>query len=1054
MRGAPKNHLEKRDRNEPRVTEDDLRFVSTPPSESALITTIYPRWSSVLPLIIKGLLFPPLAGFYRRLYYKHNTPGYLAKSIRYAFATLATTPPNHPSLPFYKLRLAQDLKSRYNLSGDCVYLTSALLLQRTAISALPADHPDINWHREHLHESYSLQYRKNGDISILDILSKLEETALASLPSGSPGALWWKSSRSLTYQLRYARTGSPSDLELQISCCISAMEPLDPTSATFLQRASRLSSAYVSRFEHYRVMDDLVLALFWGHYSLQKHVSVDSAEDAVRRQVLAVAYDTRYQFLGLLSDVNKSLDLTEQSIHQVPPRNVVSLDSQLNLGTRFLNRGQATRSQQDLDMAIKWLSKVLESYDSSNPTWAICAGNLSAAHLSRYSLQHSRLEDLEYAVDFGVRCVKSLGDTHPKSAAFQHKLSTALYNRYIRHRDRKDLDAAIQWSRSAIALTQSTTKQCFERQNLLANLYLASYRHTGFVDHLDQALELLTAVVASSLLDGNEHAEAYMDLAAVYASVYKRRGGTENRDAIIRWNTAAVHVASSDNPRLKVFKYQLGLEHHNRYNRLRQEEDLDIALKWTSEALDLSPDDDPMRSSYYAALAAIYTERHNLSRSAEDEQEAFASYRKAAQSLHSNPSFIWGNINRWARFAEAKERTQESLDAYSAAFRILPELFWLGNDMKSRHEALVAFGINDATTKAVAVIMLNANELWRPSDALILLPGGSIAHVVLHNVSIQEAGNKVEELKKTLKTYGIQTRRSELSRAGRVRVLETGARDSGFQSLLDWLWSHVVSRIYEALKDRGIHDGRLWWCPTGPFTHLPLHAAGPPTDYIHSYISNLGSLIRSRSLPTVMDRRITAIGLSDFGIGGHAPLPSVKSEIASIEGVVGKENVLTLLNDKATLANSIQALSEASWLHLACHGEQGNNQDPLRSRIILFNNEHLDLQTIIATSIPSAEFAFLSACETATGDADMRNEALHLAGGMLFAGFKAAIGTLWSIHDADGPIVAQSVYSYLFAEGQRPSALRTAEALHLAIRDLRMRGAPPHRWAPFIHIGI
>lgn len=203
-----------------------------------------------------------------------------------------------------------------------------------------------------------------------------------------------------------------------------------------------------------------------------------------------------------------------------------------------------------------------------------------------------------------------------------------------------------------------------------------------------------------------------------------------------------------------------------------------------------------------------------------------------------------------------------------------------------------------------------------------------------------------------------------------------------------------------------------------------------------------------------MDSKITAIGLSTFGTGAFSPLPSVLSEISSIKTAVGDENVVTLLNDEATLSNTVAALSRASWLHLACHGEQGNTQDPLKSRIILFNGENLDLQTIIATSTPSAEFVFLSACETATGDADMSNESLHLAGGMLFAGFKAAIGTLWSINDADGPVVAQSVYSRIFVEGQTPTASRTAEALHFAIKDLRMRGAPPHRWAPFIHIGI
>jgi CHAT domain-containing protein len=42
-----------------------------------------------------------------------------------------------------------------------------------------------------------------------------------------------------------------------------------------------------------------------------------------------------------------------------------------------------------------------------------------------------------------------------------------------------------------------------------------------------------------------------------------------------------------------------------------------------------------------------------------------------------------------------------------------------------------------------------------------------------------------------------------------------------------------------------------------------------------------------------------------------------------------------------------------------------------------------------------AFFAFLSACETAKGDHDYADEAVHLAASMLFAGFKSVIATMW-----------------------------------------------------------
>ncbi|KAJ6592346.1 hypothetical protein B0H19DRAFT_892705, partial [Mycena capillaripes] len=69
------------------------------------------------------------------------------------------------------------------------------------------------------------------------------------------------------------------------------------------------------------------------------------------------------------------------------------------------------------------------------------------------------------------------------------------------------------------------------------------------------------------------------------------------------------------------------------------------------------------------------------------------------------------------------------------------------------------------------------------------------------------------------------------------------------------------------------------------------------------------------------------------------------------------------------------------------------------------------------------------------------------------AGFRGAIGTLWSMNDLDGPVVAESVYSHLFWKGRQPEASDAAEALHLSIKKLKAQNVPYERWVPFIHIG-
>ena len=54
--------------------------------------------------------------------------------------------------------------------------------------------------------------------------------------------------------------------------------------------------------------------------------------------------------------------------------------------------------------------------------------------------------------------------------------------------------------------------------------------------------------------------------------------------------------------------------------------------------------------------------------------------------------------------------------------------------------------------------------------------------------------------------------------------------------------------------------------------------------------------------------------------------------------------------------------------------------------------------------------------------------------------------------DADGPFVAAIVYEEIMRdETLDPDSI--PYALDSAIRKLRQRRLPPHRWAPYIHVG-
>lgn len=128
--------------------------------------------------------------------------------------------------------------------------------------------------------------------------------------------------------------------------------------------------------------------------------------------------------------------------------------------------------------------------------------------------------------------------------------------------------------------------------------------------------------------------------------------------------------------------------------------------------------------------------------------------------------------------------------------------------------------------------------------------------------------------------------------------------------------------------------------------------------------------------------------------------------------------------------------------------------DPTKSALIL-EDGHLTLEEIVRLNLPNAEFAFLSACQTTTGDERLSEEAVHLAGAMLLAGYRGLVATMWSIQDDLAPEVADGFYTHIMQGDQQPDSRKAAEALYYSIQRLRKkRNVPLIDWIPYVHLGL
>jgi CHAT domain-containing protein len=256
---------------------------------------------------------------------------------------------------------------------------------------------------------------------------------------------------------------------------------------------------------------------------------------------------------------------------------------------------------------------------------------------------------------------------------------------------------------------------------------------------------------------------------------------------------------------------------------------------------------------------------------------------------------------------------------------------------------------------------------------------------------------------------------------------------------------------------------RIWWCATGPLAFLPIHAAGiygnsevgcNISDYVVSSCTpTLNTLINAYENHKTSQKFQGLLAVSQPNTPGQLALPNTTVEVAQIEKQGSNLGIHVLEGPVALVESVIKGMETHSWIHLACHVIQ-DRVEPTSSAFYLHDG-YLDLSTILTKSFPHSDFAFLSACQTATEDENLSEEAVHLAAGLMLAGYHSVIATMWSIRDKDAPIITDHVYSDLF-NNTEPDSTKAAMALHHAVKYLRQKEGDSAflSWVPFIHVGV
>ena len=168
-------------------------------------------------------------------------------------------------------------------------------------------------------------------------------------------------------------------------------------------------------------------------------------------------------------------------------------------------------------------------------------------------------------------------------------------------------------------------------------------------------------------------------------------------------------------------------------------------------------------------------------------------------------------------------------------------------------------------------------------------------------------------------------------------------------------------------------------------------------------------------------------------------------------------DVLLLEDAEATTEKVRTEMKSHKWVHFACHGIQ-DVVEPLKSGVYLHDGR-LELLEIMRQQIPNPDLAFLSACQTSKGEMGLSEEAVHLTAGLLAAGYRGVVGTMWDISDMHGPEFATEFYKYLLTHksSEGLDSTQAAYALDHAVRKVRESLGDGDNafltWVPYVHFG-
>ncbi|KAF8869637.1 CHAT domain-containing protein [Gymnopilus junonius] len=648
------------------------------------------------------------------------------------------------------------------------------------------------------------------------------------------------------------------------------------------------------------------------------------------------------------------------------------------------------------------------------PTWRlkfeICTFPLKGKVRFAFSDSTADARDFDDAIITQQETVRATPEGHENMPENLNNLAIVLLQRFKRTGNLSDIDAAISAFKQAIHLTDEDGLFMPLYLNNLGNAFLARYDRTGDTNDI---MASISAYRESKCFDHTSN-PFYI------------------QTAIFCYSRPATDYDGYPDDRLVAAQYWVGLSQQHDPSQVLAAYSTAISL--VSQVASLSQ---TIQARYRSLLKVS-----RLSTSAATVALGLERIDLALEWLERGRGLVWNQLNDLrtpiqvmkpsgadyppANITEELERVSKALDRAGASRELwlAPSAGTSFTDVRALPgfegflKPLIHADMIDHLPASGHVVIINVHE--DRCDALALRRGvHELCRISLPDFSYTKAEGLRESLKLYLHASGARTRGDWNATRGMRRE---GGSGGVVKNILRDLWILVVKPI--------LNPGL---CGESKSLTLPEFA-------ISSYIPTFQTLVDRVKKPRKVEPENAGIFMiSQPGTPNQSPIPKPERNAA------------------ATVNRVINIMENYTCVHFACHANQ-NTSDALKSGFALYDGQ-LDLSSIIQKQLVGAELAFLSACQTSTGDESLAEEAVHLAAGMLAAGYRSVVATMWSIQDQYGPKVAEGFYASLIdSESEGLNADGASRALHYAIQNLRKSLGDSESslvsWVPYVHFGV